>query len=159
MRTKGPGPIYQSLCNWIVYSPPCGAVKNWLQLQIDTYHPDDGSILFYADQSASPADNLDAYTLTKTYEYKHPTLTGGALKHPVTGEMVRVLKHGYQNLTGLNSLSLERPFITPIANSDLVQALKGCDRILPHCRAYGRLESFFGFPRFNSRNPFRQGIR
>ena len=104
-------------------------------------------------------DNLDAYTLTKTYEYKHPTLTGGALKHPVTGEMVRVLKHGYQNLTGLNSPSLERPFITPIANGDLVQALKGCDRILPHCRAYGRLESFFGFPRFNSRNPFRQGIR
>lgn len=158
MRTKGPGPIYQMPCNWILYSPPCGAVKNWLPLQIDTYDPGDGRILFYANQSAPPDDNLDSYSLANSFGYKRPTLTGGMLQHPATGEMVRVLKHGYQNMQGLNYLNLERPFITPIANGDLVQAAKGCDRIIQHCRAYGRLQSFMGFPRFRPRNPFREGV-
>lgn len=159
MRTKGPGVVYQSACNWILYSPPCGAVKTWLSLQIDAYHPDDGSILFYADQGLPPDQNLDSWSLANSFEYKRPTLTGGMLQHPTTGEMVRVLRHGYQNLSGLNSLQLERPFISPVANGDLVMAAKGCDRIIPHCRAYGRLQSFMGWPRFNARNPFRDGIR
>lgn len=158
MRSKGPDPIYQNLCNWILYSSQCGASINWIPLVIDTYDPSDGSILFYADQSDPATDNLDSWSLANSFGYKHPTLMGGMLKHQTTGELVKVVKHAYQNLSGLNYLNLERPFVSTVTNGMTVLAAKGCDRIMNNCRFYGRLSSFMGFPRFRERNPFIDGV-
>lgn len=161
MRTKGPNPIYQGSCNWILYSPSCGASKYWIDLTVDAYHPDDGTIIFFADQSAPPISNIDSYTLASlhVYPYKLPKLAGGIIKHPATGEMLRILEHSYENKYGVNCIKLERPFVSPVANGDLLSVTKGCDRIISHCKFWGRLQTYMGFPRFNARNPFREGIR
>lgn len=163
-RTKGPAPIYQGACNWHLYSPACGATINWITLTVFDIGSMPTSDFFYflADPTEDPSVNLDAYALKNSFGYRMPTLAGGLLQNPLTGEMVRISRHTSEHdgpPLSTNSLQLEVPLSTPIANGDTFYVTKGCDKTLNHCRFWGRLQSYMGFPRFRGRDPFKQGIR
>ncbi len=164
-RTKGPAPIYQGACNWHLYSSACGATINWITLSVYDIgsQPTSDSFYFLADPAAAPAVNLDAYALKNNFGYRMPTLAGGILQNPLTGEMVRISRHISERVGSpvlvQNSLTLEVPLSTPIANGDTFYVTKGCDKTLNNCRFWGRLQSYMGFPRFRGRDPFKQGIR
>lgn len=151
LRRKIPGPVYQTMCNRVLYSPDCGAnssAHSWT-VKVGSIAADGVTVTVNAGatESAAYAAYWAANWSASADTAGPPSLAWG-FTQDAEGHRMMIALHPSANVFVLKSR------MYGLAVGDVITVFRGCRRTIKHCRAFGRQSSFMGFDIFPSKNPF-----
>jgi hypothetical protein len=149
IRKKIPGPVYQKMCNRLLYSAGCGASETGNSWDIVVASVAADGVTITVNEALSPAyaTYWGGHWLSSGDNQNEPRLSWG-FALDADGHRMMIASH-----PDVDTFVLKARMVGLTTGSTL-HVVRGCRRNVKHCNFFGRLDRFSGFDFFPSKNPF-----